>query len=615
MQAWEAIEKLLSEGHSWSGNERNCCFLNCGDQRFANVSAVTGLDLKYDSRGVAIVDWDLDGDLDLWLSNRTGPRLTFLKNDFQSGSHFLSVRLTGVSCNRDAIGARVELVTSGVAAPRRIRTLRAGEGYLSQSSKWIHFGLGAESGIDRVTVRWPAGAGHDGAVEEFRGLSADRWYELVQGSGAPRVWTPPERTVRLTASEPSKTPKAGFVRVVPHARLPLPRIEFIDFKGEAVSTSPSPKGPTLLLLWATWCAPCLKELKELSENAERLRAAGVEILPLSVDDLEATWSERNAKVAPVLDGLKLPWRGGLATVALVERLNAVQRTIVSKKTPLPIPSSFLIDAEGKLAVVYRGQVPLHLLLEDVGDGARPKKDARDAAVPFAGRWYVSSFGADLLAIPRELLAISQNREALDYLIRHVASDPVGFQAAQATSAALTADALAATYLDVGVALAKEGQGEWAVHAFQNALSVNPALWAAQVALAEVLQREGDTAGVLAQYRKMLQERPGDPATANNIAWILATRPEATVADAQEALQFALRLCEATRYKIASAVDTLAVTYAAAGRFAEAVTTAEKAIELASAAGQQELLAKIRGRLQLYQSNRPYREGAARSGKK
>src|SRR4029453_13693869 len=362
---------------------------------------VTGFDYDYDSRGVGVVDWDQDGDLDLWISNRTGPRLTFLKNQSPRADHFLAVRLVGGSCNRDAIGARVELVTRDGSPVRSLRTLRAGQGYLSQSSKWIHFGLGSETAIDGVVVRWPGGG-----VEEFRGLGADRWYELVEKSGAPREGTPSRRSVRLDASTPGQTPKPGFARVVPPARLPLPRLDAVDFSGAAVSIPGAPRGPVLLTLWATSCAPCLKELKELGDNRDRVRPAGVEIFPLSVDDLDADWAARKAKVEPVLSRWSIPWGGALATTSLVERLDAVQRTLLSKKTPIPVPSAFLIDSEGKLAAVYRGQVPLARLLEDFGDCVRGGKDSRDAAVPFPGRWFVNSFGADLLAIPRELLEIS-----------------------------------------------------------------------------------------------------------------------------------------------------------------------------------------------------------------
>ena len=65
--------RLLREGHSFSGHERNCVFLNDSGNRFSDISAVSGLDFPDDGRGVSVTDWDHDGDLDVWLANRTGP--------------------------------------------------------------------------------------------------------------------------------------------------------------------------------------------------------------------------------------------------------------------------------------------------------------------------------------------------------------------------------------------------------------------------------------------------------------------------------------------------------------------------------------------------------------
>jgi len=74
---------MISAGRSFSGRERHCAYLDTGKPaggdplRFVNVSATTGLDLPDDGRGLALTDWDQDGDLDVWISNRTAPRLRF----------------------------------------------------------------------------------------------------------------------------------------------------------------------------------------------------------------------------------------------------------------------------------------------------------------------------------------------------------------------------------------------------------------------------------------------------------------------------------------------------------------------------------------------------------
>ena len=76
-QGWRALNRLLHEDRSFSGHERDCAFLNCGGETpsFATVSSVTGFDFADDGRGLATVDWDFDGDLDVWCTYRTAPRV------------------------------------------------------------------------------------------------------------------------------------------------------------------------------------------------------------------------------------------------------------------------------------------------------------------------------------------------------------------------------------------------------------------------------------------------------------------------------------------------------------------------------------------------------------
>ena len=84
--AWQATNRLLRQGHSFSGFEPKCVYLNCRGSRFANVSSVTGLDFVDDGRALGVTDWDQDGDLDVWLGNRTGPRLRLMRNSTIDGS-------------------------------------------------------------------------------------------------------------------------------------------------------------------------------------------------------------------------------------------------------------------------------------------------------------------------------------------------------------------------------------------------------------------------------------------------------------------------------------------------------------------------------------------------
>ena len=89
----------MKKGRSWSGRERHCMYLHLGTdeggglRRFANVSAISGMDYPEDGRSLCLVDWDQDGDLDFWISNRTAPQLRFLRNDATRAGRFLGLWL------------------------------------------------------------------------------------------------------------------------------------------------------------------------------------------------------------------------------------------------------------------------------------------------------------------------------------------------------------------------------------------------------------------------------------------------------------------------------------------------------------------------------------------
>ncbi len=113
---------------------------------------VNGNPLVRSTRGTAAADFDEDGDLDLvcygWRN-----RAMLWRNDLPRGNHWIDVDLRG-RAPRDPFGAEVEVVAGGAA---RVRWMQAGRGYLSQSSRLVHVGLGKEREVESVTVRWPDG--------------------------------------------------------------------------------------------------------------------------------------------------------------------------------------------------------------------------------------------------------------------------------------------------------------------------------------------------------------------------------------------------------------------------------------------------------------------------
>jgi tetratricopeptide (TPR) repeat protein len=166
--------------------------------------------------------------------------------------------------------------------------------------------------------------------------------------------------------------------------------------------------------------------------------------------------------------------------------------------------------------------------------------------------------------------------------------------------------------NLGGALAKQGKVAKATAEFVAALRINPDSAEAHNNLGNVLLELGKVAEAVAQYREALRLRPDFSYALSKMAWILATDENANFRNGAEAVQLAERFCVVTGSHRTKALDVLAAAYAEAGRFSDAIRIAQKAVESASAAGQQEMAKQIQERLKLYQAGRPFHEDAAQT---
>jgi len=149
-------------------NERNGNFCDAGQQ------AGSALQEPRVSRGLAVADFDNDGNVDVVVSDIDGSPM-LLHNNGIPGTHWVSFELASTKSNRLALGARITLTAAGMTQTDEVRS---GGSYLSQSDLRLHFGLATATKIDSVEIRWPSGA-----VEKLTNLSADHFYSVLEGSG------------------------------------------------------------------------------------------------------------------------------------------------------------------------------------------------------------------------------------------------------------------------------------------------------------------------------------------------------------------------------------------------------------------------------------------------
>ena len=537
--AWRAINLLIRSDGSWSGRERNTCYLNSGDGNFRDASFVSGLDFAGDGRSFVPLDIDRDGDLDLILKFRTTPQIRVLRNDFcrdgaacpPSTRKALSVHLTGSKSNRDAVGARAVLETN---QRRLMREVRSGSGFLSQRSRRLHFGLRENEIAQALEIRWPGGE-----IQRVDSMPEGSHLQITEGNQEPSLvsFSAPEKTEpeALIAKEqpgtwlltPIEAPKFSLEGLDQPRRLS-------DYRGQKV----------LLNFWATWCPPCREELADLAANAKHFEQAEVRVVAVSVDA-----PDERGKVKKFVADRALPFPVLFANERVVNAYTVLNRNLFDRQRDLAIPTSFLIDEEGMIRKVYTGATASSVILADANAGSGP-------AFPFAGKWLLSPPERDYGAIATAMAERGLNEVARTY-----------FEAALETGGGPD------IYNDLATLLLKEGDLKRAEELLRQSLNFNPRQVEARINLGSLLLKRGDAAQAINLLEAARKMQPDDAFVHDAIGSALFQLGR--TAEAENSYREAVRLEPASadyHYNLGSALAT-------ARRFGEGLAAFEQSRRL------------------------------------
>ena len=183
-----AIDLILANGHpddmiddysmQVKYKEPLLLFHQGEDRRLHNVSELAGPAFRkfFPARGLAVGDYDNDGALDVIIGNNGGAPL-LLNNRAAKGNNWLGIKLEGVHCNRDGIGAKIYWTAGG---KKRFRLKNNGGSYLSSHDPRQVLGIGSAPKIDALEIHWPAPSKQ---IDKISNLPVNRYVRVTEGKG------------------------------------------------------------------------------------------------------------------------------------------------------------------------------------------------------------------------------------------------------------------------------------------------------------------------------------------------------------------------------------------------------------------------------------------------
>ncbi|MBD3287441.1 T9SS type A sorting domain-containing protein, partial [candidate division KSB1 bacterium] len=150
-------EDVFIQINDWTGDDIEALLLNDeseGVRSFVDVAAYTGMTVQGDRKGSAILDYDMDGLLDVFIPSLQYGSILYHNLGPETPNNWIGFDLWGIQSNKDALGSWVTLYAGG---KKQVRYTKAGQTWKLQDKPYVHFGIGQATSVDSVVICWSLG--------------------------------------------------------------------------------------------------------------------------------------------------------------------------------------------------------------------------------------------------------------------------------------------------------------------------------------------------------------------------------------------------------------------------------------------------------------------------
>jgi Flp pilus assembly protein TadD/peroxiredoxin len=560
-RGWNAINELTRSDGTWGGYQRNVFYLNNHDGTFTSCAGALGLDFPDDSQAFALADYDHDGRIEVFLTNRTGPQLRLLGCEMQGLGNSIAFRLRGTKSNRDAVGAVIILETE---QGTQTRLLEAGTGFCSQHSKDIFFGLGKGGVPVHARIRWPSGL-----LQEFRSVPVNHLIEIEEGSEQFHA-----EPFRALSGRSSLRPEPQGSSPLPTAcetwlldPVVAPDFELPDITGRKHTLAEFQRRRVLLSFWALESPASLKVLETFERQQVKWAGEGLHLIAVNVDQPVAA-----DKVRAFVQEKELSFITVLGSVDMAGIYNVLYRYMFARRRDLGIPTSFLIDEKGNIVKVYQGTLSPGHVSDDLFRIPKSPEERERMGLPFQGISFGGGFRRDNLAYGIAFYQRGYLDQAMKLFQLAVRDNPndAGTQYNLGTLYLMKGMPAAArapleqalkirpiypeAQINLGIIAAQEGRPQEAQHYFEEAIRQNPNDVGALMSLGTLYRLQGRFAEAQVPLEQALRSDPEDPKANYELGMLFAEK--GNTERAHQYFQAALRL----RPDFPEALNNMGIVY-------------------------------------------------------